>query len=230
MRRKPNGIVNSYFERVSWQVLDKFRPIVREMTRGHAGVYALYKGDKLYYVGLASNLMGRVNAHLKDRHKGKWDRFSVYLTTLDDHIRPLEALMLRVINPKGNKVRGRLAGAQDMVRSLKKKMVEYQRDETASLLGGRYVTHRRRSKTRGSVGTLVLARLVERPMRLLAWHKGAEYKASLRRDGHISYKGKLYDSPSSVAKIILSRAANGWQFWHYRNTRGEWVKLAELKR
>ncbi|MDZ7652844.1 MAG: hypothetical protein U5L03_09975 [Burkholderiaceae bacterium] len=28
------------------------------------------QGEKLYYVGLASNLMGRVNAHLKDRHKG----------------------------------------------------------------------------------------------------------------------------------------------------------------
>lgn len=230
MRGRSNGIVKSYFERVSWQVLDKFRPIVREMTRGHAGVYALYKGDKLYYVGLASNLMGRVNAHLKDRHKGKWDRFSVYLTTVDDHIRPLEALMLRVINPKGNKVRGKLVGAQDMVRSLKTKMVEYQRDETASLLGGRFVTHRRRTKARATKGTLVLARLVERPMRLRAWHKGTEYKASLRRDGHIGYKGKLYESPSSVAKVILSRAANGWQFWHYRNTRGEWVRLAELKR
>jgi hypothetical protein len=229
-KRPSNGLVSGYFERISWKVLDKHRPIIKLMIRGHAGVYALYKGEKLYYVGLANNLMSRVNHHLKDRHKAKWDRFSVYLTTDNAHMRPLEALMLRVINPAGNKVRGRLRGAQDMVRVLKRKMDEYQRDETAALLGGRFVTHRRRSKARATKGTLVLARLVERPMRLLAWHKGSEHKASLRRDGHISYKGKLYDSPSSVAKVILSRAANGWHFWHCRNNRGEWVRLAELKR
>ena len=230
VRRKDNGLVSGYFERVSWKVLDKHRPIIKLMIRGHAGVYALYKGEKLYYVGLANNLMNRVNHHLKDRHKGKWDRFSVYLTTDSALMRPLEALMLRVINPAGNKVQGRLTGAQDMVRLLKKKMDEYQRDETASLLGGRFVTHRRRAKTRATTGTLALARLVEKPMRLLAWYKGSEYKASLRRDGHISYKGKLYESPTGVAKVILKRAVNGWQFWHYRNGRGEWVRLAELKR
>ncbi len=86
------------------------------MIRGYAGVYALYKGEKLYYVGLANNLMSRVNHHLKDRHRGMWDRFSVYLTTDNAHMRPLEALMLRVINPVGNKVKGKLTGAQDAVR------------------------------------------------------------------------------------------------------------------
>lgn len=42
--RKGNAIVRGYFERVSWSVLDKYWPIVREMIKGHAGVYALYKG------------------------------------------------------------------------------------------------------------------------------------------------------------------------------------------
>ncbi|MCO5096631.1 MAG: DUF2924 domain-containing protein [Rhodocyclaceae bacterium] len=227
--KKPNSIVRGFFERVSWKVLDKYRPIVKQMIRGHAGVYALYKGERLYYIGLASNLMGRVNHHLKDRHAGKWDRFSVYLTTENAHIRPLEALMLRVINPAGNRVTGRLTGAQDMVRQLKRKMDDSQRNETASLLGGRFVTHRRRSKTRSSKGTLVLSGLVERSMRLVANYKGERYTASLRRDGHISYKGKLYDSPSSVAKVVIGRAANGWQFWTYRKGKA-WVRLAELRR
>lgn len=227
-RRKRNSIFRGYFERVSWKVLDKFRPIVKQMTRGHAGVYALYKGERLYYIGLASNLMSRVNHHLKDRHAGKWDRFSVYLTADDAHIRPLEALMLRVIAPSGNRVTGHLSGAQDMAKQLKRRMDDSQRNETAALLGGRFVTHRRRSKTRASRGTLVLAGLVERPMRLVANYKGQRYTASLRRDGHISYKGKLYDSPSSVAKVIIGRAANGWQFWTYRKGK-EWVRLAELR-
>lgn len=228
--KKTNAIVRGYFERVSWSVLDKYRPIIKDMIRGHAGVYALYKGEKLYYVGLASNLMSRVNHHLKDRHKGKWDRFSVYLTIDDEHIRPLEALMLRVINPKGNKVKGSLRGAQDMVRPLKRRMVEFQRDETASLLGGRFVVHRRRSKTRAAKGSMVLARLVERPMRLVATYKGEKHLASLRRDGHISYKGKLYESPSAAAKAASGRGLRGWYFWHYRNSKGQWVRLVELKR
>jgi len=42
--------------------------------------------------------------------------------------------------------------------------------------------------------------------------------------------GKLCESPSSVAKVTLKRGANGWQFWHYKSTQGEWFKLAELKR
>lgn len=227
---KGNGFVSGYFERVSWKVLDKHRPIVKLMIRGHAGVYALYKGDKLYYVGLANNLMNRVNHHLKDRHKGKWDRFSVYLTTDNAHMRPLEALMLRVINPAGNKVKGKLTGAQDMVRLLKRKMDEYQRDETAALLGGRFVSHRRRSKARGVVGTLILARLVERPIPLKAWYKDKEFRATLRRDGHIHFKRKLFDSPSGAAKTAVGRGIRGWLFWHFRNPRGEWVPLQTMKR
>jgi len=199
------------------------------MIRGHAGVYALYKGEKLYYVGLATNLMGRVNHHLKDRHEGKWDRFSVYLTNENALIRPLEALMLRVVNPPGNRVKGRLAGAHDLATSLKRKMEERARDEAAALLGGRFVLHRRRSKARGVKGSVVLAGLVEKRLVLRAKYKGQTYRAALRRDGRISYKGKLYSSPTSVARVILNSAANGWNVWHFRNPKGEWVRLAELK-
>jgi hypothetical protein len=47
-------------ESVSWRVLAEYRDIVGAMIRRKSGVYGLYKQDKLYYVGLASNLMGRV--------------------------------------------------------------------------------------------------------------------------------------------------------------------------
>lgn len=229
MKRGANGLVGDYLERVSWKVLEKHRPVVRDMIRRHAGVYALYKGEKLYYVGLATNLMNRVNHHLKDRHKGKWDRFSVYLTTDDDHIRPLEALVLRIVDPTGNQLKGRLRGARDLARVLKRTLEERARDEAATLLGGRYVSHRRRSKTRSAKGTLVFAGLVEKRLALVATHKARKYRASLRRDGRISYKGKLYSSPSGAANVILGRAANGWHFWRYRNAKGKWVQLAELK-
>lgn len=54
-------------------------------------------------------------------------------------------------------------------------------------------------------------------------------RAALRRDGQINYMGKLYRSPSRVAKLIVGRASNGWRFWRYRTPRGGWVPLANLK-
>ena len=44
--------------------------------RGYAGIYALYNGSKLYYVGLTKNLFGRIRWHLKDRHAKRWDNLS----------------------------------------------------------------------------------------------------------------------------------------------------------
>jgi hypothetical protein len=228
--KRRNAIVQGFMERVSWRVLDRYRDVIVEFIRGHAGVYALYKAEKLYYVGLARNLMGRVKQHLKDRHQGKWDRFSVYITVEDEHIRPLEALTLRIVNPLGNRVKGGLPGARDLVRVLKRRIEDAQRNETATLLGGRYVSRRQRARLRSSRGTLALDGLVERRMRLRGTYKGHEYRATLRKDGHISYKRKLYDSPSRLAKVIKGGGANGWHFWHYRNAKGQWVRLRELKR
>ena len=37
------------------------------MIQGHKGLYVLYRRDKLYYVGLASNLRRRINQHLTDK-------------------------------------------------------------------------------------------------------------------------------------------------------------------
>lgn len=226
--RKPR-IVRAYVERISWRVLDQWRPIVVGLIKGHAGVYALYKGDKLYYVGLASNLMGRVNHHLKDRHKGKWGRFSVYLTVDDEHIRSLEALLLRIVDLKGNKQKGRLGGAQDLARLIKREAQERARDETATLLGGRFIKHRRRQKLRTTAGAQGLRGLVERSLPLRARYKGKLFRARLLRDGRISFNGDKHDSPSKAAKAALGRGASGWHFWRYRNEKRDWVKLITLR-
>jgi len=47
--KKRNGIVRGFFERVSWQVLDKYRPIVKQMIRGRAANdwhFWTYRKDK----------------------------------------------------------------------------------------------------------------------------------------------------------------------------------------
>ena len=86
MVKRSRRLVVKHLEKISWQVLQDYPDTIRGMIRGKSGVYALYRGDQLYYIGLASNLMRRLRQHLSDRHTGVWDRFSVYLTVEDDAI------------------------------------------------------------------------------------------------------------------------------------------------
>jgi hypothetical protein len=224
-------LVREYLERVGGDVLegDHYRSILAEMIRGHAGVYALCKDERLCYVGLATNLMNRVKHHLKDRHMGKWNRFSVYLTTTGDHTKPIESLLLRIINPAGNRVKGRLPGSRDLKTDFNHKVSEHQADERARLLGGALARKRRQRKTAAAKGSLVLAGSVDRRMQLRAEYKGERYAASLRKDGYVSFDGSLYSSPSAAARAVVGRAANGWRFWSFKKGR-DWVPLGDLRR
>lgn len=52
---KKSPLLQRYLENISGKVLEEYRLVIRDMIRGRHGVCALYKGGKLYYVGLASN-------------------------------------------------------------------------------------------------------------------------------------------------------------------------------
>ncbi|MFO1219996.1 MAG: hypothetical protein U1E89_16635 [Burkholderiaceae bacterium] len=224
-------LVREYLERVDGEVLEgeHFRSTLAGMIKGHGGVYALYKGDTLYYVGLATNLMGRVKHHLKDRHARRWNRFSVYLTTAGHHIKPIESLLLRITRPVGNRVQGRLPGARDLKADVNRGVKAQQDDERARLLGGNFARVRQRKKAANNRGSLAFAGSIDRRIPLRADYKGQRYRATLRKDGRISYGRKLFESPSSAAKAVVGRAANGWSFWFYKRGR-EWVRLGEIRR
>jgi len=226
---KKRQLVLQHLEDVSWRVLHEYPRVVREMIRGQSGVYALYHGRKLYYVGLASNLMVRLKTHLKDRHHGYWDRFSVYLTVRDDHLKELESLILRIVNPFGNKTTGKFAGSENLRMTLNKRMKQADADRRALLIGGHVARRRRRAKAKQAKGTTPLAGIIDRRITLKGHRKGYEYRATLRKDGKISYGGRLYESPSAAGKAAIGRSCNGWVFWRYRNDKGEWVPLKELK-
>jgi len=101
-KRTTRPIISGYLERVSALIFDKYKKEITDMIRGHQGLYALYYKNKLYYVGLASNLKNRINHHLRDRHQGKWTHFSLYIIRKADHIKELESLLLRIADPTGN--------------------------------------------------------------------------------------------------------------------------------
>ena len=130
-------MVCEHLEDISRDALEKYQDIIRGYVKRRHGVYALYRRGKLYYVGLAGNLRLRLHSHLKDHHGKSWDRFSVYLTVGDVHLRELEALILRIVKPIGNKQKGKFPKADDLRRSFDRAMMLHQQTERRRILGGK---------------------------------------------------------------------------------------------
>jgi predicted GIY-YIG superfamily endonuclease len=234
MRRRRTPLVSQFLENVSRGVLADYQKLVREHVRGRHGIYALYRRDKLYYVGLAKDLRNRLTAHLRDRHAQSWDRFSVYLTINDTHMKELESLLLRIVQPKGNRMGGKFANAENLRLVFGQRIRAEQRAELDELLG-----QRRRAKQSSAAKVLksvngrvpVLAKFPKRPRLLRGRYKGERYTARVLKDGRIRHDGKDFNSPSLAAIAATGGAArNGWWFWQYERAPGEWVRLRELKR
>jgi hypothetical protein len=96
-----------------------FKSGLEEIMRGYAGVYALYKGNKLYYVGLATNLYWRLQEHTKNRHKKKWNQFAIFRGRVR-YLKDMETLLLQVAKPPGNSLTGHLHKDADLTRVLRK--------------------------------------------------------------------------------------------------------------
>ena len=130
------GLVIEHVEGISRTAIRRYPEIITEFARGKSGVYALYNNKDLYYVGLAKNLKSRLHGHLRDRHSEAWDRFSVYLTRGDEHLKELESLVLRIASPKGNRVMGKFGGSSDLLRTFRQRIMDSQKRELADLTRG----------------------------------------------------------------------------------------------
>ncbi|MGI9229499.1 MAG: hypothetical protein ACR2P9_06545 [Gammaproteobacteria bacterium] len=225
-------LVTNHLEKISGEIFKDYREEIRGLIRGKAGVYALYRRDELYYIGLASNLMRRLDRHLKDRHKGSWDKFSIFLTRRDEHIKELESLLLRISAPQGNKVTGKFASSINMSRELNRDMKQKDSHKQAKIMGKNTdkAATKRKTKTRNSKKK-TLEGLVSSRMTLKGEYKDYEYRASLRKNGTIQYDGCVYHNPTAAAKAAtsLKRGITGWLFWRYKDKSGEWVKLQNIK-
>lgn len=227
---KERQLVSQYLENISREALAKYEDIVRNFVRNRQGIYALFKRGKLYYVGLARNLRSRLQTHLRDQHAESWDRFSVYLTIGDTHIKELESLVLRIIKPKGNRQKGKFFQAENLRSKFSSDIRRIQIAEWKSLVGkiGGLDDEVRR-KEAGGRG--VLAEFINSPMKLRAQFKGKVIAARVRQDGIIRFAGKKYKSPSSAAAAACRRrTCNGWTFWKYERAPGDWVRLDNLKK
>jgi predicted GIY-YIG superfamily endonuclease len=223
------AVVCGYLEDISVKAFDHHPDDLNEVIGHEGGIYCLYKQDRLYYVGLAKNLYGRIKQHRKDKHRGKWNRFSAYITKRTQHIRELESLMLRVTAPRGNRQRGKLSGASDLKRELMQCMKQSRRLHEAEMLGGGVAKQKRKRAAKGARGSKALSALAGRRRRLWAKYKGKDYSAILTTKGQVRFDGTLYDSPSAAAKAVVGRHCNGWTFWYYPIGRREWAPLLNLR-
>jgi hypothetical protein len=172
-----------HIEEISWKAFENYPEVLREMIRGKSGIYALYHNGNLYYVGLASNLMGRLKAHLKDRHDGHWERFSVYLTADDRNLKELESLLLRITRRSGNAVSGKLSGSKNLHSLLNKKVKDLEFSRRAAILGGAVARRRRKNKASKHKGAAALSEVSDKDIRISGVHGGKKYYAVLKKKG-----------------------------------------------
>lgn len=219
-----------HLERVSRRLLEQHFDVVRRFIGRSPGIYALYRKDRLYYVGLASGLSGRLRAHIRDKHKASWDHFSLYLTIKDQHIKELESLLLRIVAPKGNRVSGRVAGSKNLQPRLLDFIREQNREELHSLFGLRKKLKKAADTEARASDQVALLKLFPEGARIRASSKGKTWRASIGRDGNIRFDSERFKSLSGAGRAALKRAVNGWWFWHVERTKGHWVRLSEARR
>ena len=203
--RKSKPIVTGYLEKIGAKVFDDYSSVITEMIKGHQGIYALYKGDKLYYVGLASNLKSRIKAHKADKHHGKWTRFSLYVIRKEDHIKELESLILRIAYPKGNSVKGKLKESKDLRPLLKNKLKEEWVKKFAEIVGSKKkITNQKKTKAKNNKSSL--KGLLKNYQRIYCSYKGKEHKAKVLPNGTIELipSKQRFNSPS-LAGIAVTK-------------------------
>lgn len=215
-RKKKPKLVTQFLENISRDALESQNDVVDAFVSGRTGIYALYRRGQLYYTGLATNLRHRLKAHLKDRHSDSWDSFSVYLTIGDNHLRELESLVIRMVLPPGNTQIGRFSGAEDLFRRFRRAISDKQRIERERILG-------RTKPVQSDVPKIAKSRPIRAP------YKGKTYRATLRADFSVRMGGKKFESPSGAAAAITERPTNGWWFWHFERSPGDWVRIKEMR-
>lgn len=235
-KRRARSIIQGYLEKVGSGVFERYQDAITDLITGKQGVYALYRRHKLHYVGLASDLRGRIRHHLRDRHRGKWDQFSLYVIRKEDHTREVEALLVRIAEPAGNTQRGQLKQSNNLLPKLKQQVKREQEEERERL----FEQHEKRMKRGRTVRTRARSRrekdnslkgLLRDWQRIYASYKGKDYKAKVLPSGAIKFDGKLYRTPTGAANAIITRgAADGWYFWKYKNDKGEMVALTDLRK
>ena len=227
---KKNPLVCQHLEMISRKAIDEYQDILKKFVRRRHGIYALYRKNRLRYVGLASNLKSRLSHHLRDRHAKSWDHFSVYLTLKSDHLRELEALAIRIAAPKENRQMGKLRKSQNLKKIFKRSVADRLKHELDDLFYKKADVSDKKLVEVVAGRHPVLAGYFNKGTRIRLWHKGKIHKGFVKKDGTIRYKRKFFTSPTLAARAATRLSVSGWLWWKYERAPGDWVKLDELRK
>ena len=198
--------------------------LIKEIGSKH-GVYILYdKKGEPYYIGRASNIKKRLKDHFKDQHSGKWNRFSIYLTTEKQYIYGLEDAFISIVQPKGNKKQP-LRIDNKMISRIDKAIKQKDDEIRISILWNNKPKNKNNAKQSNAPS---FKNPFGRNKTLKKKYKNTLYKAIWLKSGRIKYNNKCYNSPTSVAKAVSGRKIiNGKTFWHVQDNNGEWIKIKD---
>ena len=131
-------LIKGILERKPSVALKYLAPKLKELLHDRSGIYALYKGDDLYYVGLGTRLHSRLRRHLRDRLSGKWDSFSVFVIRKIKYLKDLETLILRMVpKVKGIEVKSRIPHDRALEREYRRLVREHSKEMEEDLLHSR---------------------------------------------------------------------------------------------
>ncbi len=119
------ALVRGFLEKKDRKGFELLLPRYREVIGDSSGIYALYNGNRLYYVGIAQNLLWRVDRHTRDKHKNRWDKVSFFVIDRHRYSKDIETVILRIANPKGNGTRGKFEKhyeLQDRLNKIRREM------------------------------------------------------------------------------------------------------------
>lgn len=229
-KKGSRSLVLRRLEYVSKILFRRHFKLITDLVGNSPGIYALYDGGELYYVGKSTDLKKRVKQHLRDRHYASWTHFSLYLVRKSAHINEIETMLIRIANPKGNRFIPKGKKDSEMLKELKAMVKEQQKIEFEDMFAKYESDKYDRKKKYPYIKKKSLKGLVSKSKKIYRSYKGKDYIATLTPGGSIKLKNRIYNTPTAAAKVIVDRrTVNGWNFWYIRDSSGEWVRLADFK-
>ena len=231
--KKRSILLTAKLEGISRKIFNQsYRKILKKHIGNNPGVYALYKKENLYYVGQAQKLVSRIKGHLSNKHAHNWDNFSVYIAKNRKYVPDLEAAVIAIADPKGNKRKPQLAKLKKATK-LRKLIQKDMKEDIQKIMGPDRKTKSKRNKRKflrqnnRRSPSLINPFGVNKPLKVR--YNGQEYRAMLLKSGKVLYNGKKYNSPTGATKAVGSWAS-GLAFWEIQDHQNRWIKLRDIKK
>ena len=120
-RIKRGSLIHFALDGIKRESFDVIRTELKNLLKRRAGVYALYRNDKLVRVGLGTNIYWRLKGHAKSK-KLVWNTASLFIIGQKNlrYLRDLETAIVRIAKPEYNDQKGRVRDEHYLERLLRK--------------------------------------------------------------------------------------------------------------